>query len=591
MKEDQYEEIRKGMSLIWNNKFDEADELFGGKKETSPRYALHYAESVFLRSFITADIGDTQAAVERLKYARNFAEKQIASYEKGIIPGTEPPQKGDQKEILPKLIDLRLVVGDSLYMTAILQMTRDSKLKGAFNLRKSWKVFEKALRESKSVENFEDELQRSLEFGAGFFLFAISIIPPKFLKLVELVGFKADRDGGLQFIRQCHDGDGMREAFATMILLVNNLLLPRGVADITAYLKDADELIDKALKKYPDGSLFHVMASHCARKQCNIPKGIEMMEIALDNSKHFKNPPLIYRYELANCYCMELEWEKAVNLFVPLIEETKFQVRCICAVQAGACYIMLGQKEKAFELFARMPSLITSKSQLDSTVTRMGKRYLQNGGYFSAFELLYLRRDLAKMVPITEKVLRSLDEMASHTRAMEKIEVTPDMKRNTGKLGKFSSSFKSLTPFGKKKETTQDTSVDDRASYLLLRGSLLKSLGKNDEAMEAFREVADELADYITEKLFIPFCLYELGESYYRAGKSQEAEEMMKRCSKFSGYDWEEPLRIRLRVTMDQLKKGTKAAQPVSLDSLMLSSNSSVDDMVEPLSDDEEGVE
>lgn len=130
MKEDQYEEIREGMSLIWNNKFDEADELFGGKKETSPRYALHYAESVFLRSFITADIGDTQAAVERLKYARNFAEKQIASYEKGIIPGTEPPRKGDPKEILPKLIDLRLVVGDSLYMTAILQLTRDSKLKG-----------------------------------------------------------------------------------------------------------------------------------------------------------------------------------------------------------------------------------------------------------------------------------------------------------------------------------------------------------------------------------------------------------------------------------------------------------------------------
>lgn len=49
--------------------------------------------------------------------------------------------------------------------------------------------------------------------------------------------------------------------------------------------------------------------------------------------------------------------------------------------------------------------------------------------------------------------------------------------------------------------------------------------------------------------------MYELGESYYIEGKSAEAEEAMKRCSKINGYDWEDPLRVRLRVSMDQLKK------------------------------------
>jgi hypothetical protein len=41
-------------------------------------------------------------------------------------------------------------------------------------------------------------------------------------------------------------------------------------------LKEADELITEALKKYPTGSLFHVMGSHCARKQCNIDQGIKV---------------------------------------------------------------------------------------------------------------------------------------------------------------------------------------------------------------------------------------------------------------------------------------------------------------------------
>jgi hypothetical protein len=50
-----------------------------------------------------------------------------------------------------------------------------------------------------------------------------------------------------------------------------------------------------------------------------------LMEIALDNSKMLKRP-LIYRYELANCYCMTLEFAKAAEIYTPLVEVTKFQV-------------------------------------------------------------------------------------------------------------------------------------------------------------------------------------------------------------------------------------------------------------------------
>ena len=44
-----------------------------------------------------------------------------------------------------------------------------------------------------------------------------------------------------------------------MILLANNLLLPRGVADISTYLAEADVLVTGANAKYPTGSLFQVM--------------------------------------------------------------------------------------------------------------------------------------------------------------------------------------------------------------------------------------------------------------------------------------------------------------------------------------------
>ena len=63
-----------------------------------------------------------------------------------------------------------------------------------------------------------------------------------------------------------------------MILLCNDLLLPRGIANVEEYLCKADQLINLSLTEYPEGkwilkptlisgSLFHVMGSHCAQKQ------------------------------------------------------------------------------------------------------------------------------------------------------------------------------------------------------------------------------------------------------------------------------------------------------------------------------------
>jgi len=220
----------------------------------------------------------------------------------------------------------------------------------------------------------------------------------------------------------------------------------------------------------------------------------------------------------------------------------------------------------------------SAKGHLDGIVVRQAKRYLANGGYFAAFELLYLRRDLAKMLPILKQVLLQLDKQAANTKALEKVSApAPIKEEKKSKLsmsgfGRLSGQFQSSINKIVKKSGATDSAYDDRASYLLLRGSIVKALGQHEEAMACFREVVDVLTDLVTEKFYIPYCLYELGESYYTAGKLKDAEEMMKRCSKYSGYDWEDPLRVRLRVTMEQLRKGalppSENKPPISLEAL-----------------------
>jgi hypothetical protein len=62
---------------MWNNCFQEAEELFEGAKDTKPRSALHYAEIPLLRSFITDSFQDRQEGLARLNQVITLAENHL----------------------------------------------------------------------------------------------------------------------------------------------------------------------------------------------------------------------------------------------------------------------------------------------------------------------------------------------------------------------------------------------------------------------------------------------------------------------------------------------------------------------------------
>ena len=79
--------------------------------------------------------------------------------------------------------------GDALLALAVLQLRTSSKLKGALNMRKSYKQFEQCQRDFDAGKLRESpELARCLRFGVGLFYFALSIIPGNLVKVIELVG-------------------------------------------------------------------------------------------------------------------------------------------------------------------------------------------------------------------------------------------------------------------------------------------------------------------------------------------------------------------------------------------------------------------
>ncbi len=77
---------------------------------------------------------------------------------------------------------------------------------GAYYLRKSWKVYELLVQLVKDTD--DKKLQGRIKFGVGIFHFGtysassdmflvISLIPPTFAWIAEVIGFHADREKAL----------------------------------------------------------------------------------------------------------------------------------------------------------------------------------------------------------------------------------------------------------------------------------------------------------------------------------------------------------------------------------------------------------
>lgn len=130
---------------------------------------------------------------------------------------------------------------------------------------------------------------------------------------------------------------------STLLLLLNNLILPRGLANPTNDLKEAQSLIKNALNVFPKSSVFYVMGSQCYRKLGDLDTSITFMEKALESCEHsVSSLPQNYVYELANCYTLKMEWRKALGFFEKVRNHSSFENACLASLQAASCLQLLG---------------------------------------------------------------------------------------------------------------------------------------------------------------------------------------------------------------------------------------------------------
>jgi len=534
-----------GMTLLMTNKFEDLYKLFDAKQETLPRVAvinnwLHFAKA--MSSFGDKELEDALAhtwKTEKVGKDMATAASKIAQVEGKLIQA-----------------DCHLLGGQ-------IQFVQGAYVKAAWNIRKSWTFYRDALKEVEGLKDKAD-LEGWADFGVGFFNLLVAGLPSTVLKLAEWVGFKGDHSKGLGLIRKSQESGTFMAPIAGLLLLSHHLTISTFLGSFRPeYLEESKKLIEWGEKAYPNSCLFASMESRYHRQQTDLRKAIDVAKAGLKNAT-IPALSVMFDHQLGWCAFFLMEWSEAVGYFEPLLALRKeghlfdghhehkdsekrpprTSAQAVYAYQIGLCYALLDKWDKAKEYWASAPDYITKKKRPVEVLlarqaktfidTIMAKKTRNSDAMLNAIALICMWNGFSQMPQAAiSKALAALDDAA--------------------KVGEFN---------------TVDT-----ARYNMLRGAILHSLNKDDEAITVLSKVvaqSDELlgSEAGKQSAAVPMAYAELATVYLAAkgkdGKAapevDKANAAIKSAAAIKGYDMYRTVQLKLHALRNLANQAGKGS-------------------------------
>jgi tetratricopeptide (TPR) repeat protein len=404
--------------------------------------------------------------------------------------------------------------------------------RGAYHLRKSWKAFEVA--ENLAVR-FEsdgravDANSRSLiRLGVGAFHFFVSLIPSSFLWIVELIGFRGDRELALSELEKVRrEPQCTRHVEATLLLAVIKHFFQGQSAEARAMVAEVAE-------EQPNSALLPPVSAVFCRAHGEIDAAIQHYSDSIERAEG-QLPQLhcMMAYHRGTCYYMCHRWEECeADLRFFLETTTGRQFRPFAGFMLGFALWKLDRRSEVAPLYRRIAEWVRPNQSYDAFASRKTTIFLEHNE-FSKFDELFLG-------------CYGLHHGFQYDRALREMQAMVPVLKEMG---------------------TSAENRDCHAQFYWLKGSCLKGLALNpdgdirspDDVARArmFLKKATQQRDYVVDETFVvPYAWFELGELEAAEGHYDKAFEIWGFVQKtFSGYDWERILQTRIKSVSDRTKR------------------------------------
>lgn len=528
------DEAENALRLFLQGKFDEAESFIEERSQTRdsvpgavPIFTHCHAVILFAKAGITGAEEDRKQAMERLQYAATSARENIpkqgwaqsiASWGMGYF-GSQSPKTLCISE---KELSCRVIDAEATYLSALLCFFEESLaafFKAALLIRKAirgYKHCNSILQSNESTVGSEHDIG-AVKLGFGGFSLAISMLPPKLLRLLSVLGFPCNRKAGLCAIEEALKGGGLRASVSGVLLLSYHVILPSFFSipmEREEHVHSAEEVLCVLDEKYPDSFFLSFYRGRLQRLRGDLEGSIQSF-LKLDKGLHLTTESKFFKvrhawvYELGVTYMLQLKWEDARNCWEELERDSVWS-RAFFAYMNGACFSMQGSAREAADKFGKVQGLmrtkmsgkvlaeeqyVSRKVKDHSLDTEEGVKTFQ--GRISGLEFLYLWNSFPQMPRHElEKVVRIVDDAESSTGVSEETqsEEAAQSESHPSWLGE---------------EEEPEDPEDDFAVGHLIKGTALRELGQLDAAHDCLNRIREETCYVETELFVYPMAAYE----------------------------------------------------------------------------------
>ncbi|XP_043247550.1 tetratricopeptide repeat protein 39C-like [Amphibalanus amphitrite] len=213
-----------------------------------------------------------------------------------------------------------------------------------------------------------EELMGSVSLGYGLFQLTVSLLPAKFVKVVQLLGFQSDRSAALAALMFCRTSRDMRAPLASLALLwyhsvVRPLLSLDGRA-VSAGVAVCHQLLRETEGRYGQAALFQFFRGRLLRLESDLSGAIGAYEVAASQGQQGE-VRLLCLHEIGWCRLLQLDWVEAFVAFSELAEQSRWS-KAFYQYLSALCTGASGDITLASALLKDIPPPGRGRSELDT---------------------------------------------------------------------------------------------------------------------------------------------------------------------------------------------------------------------------------
>ncbi|VFV27189.1 Hypothetical predicted protein [Lynx pardinus] len=536
------EECTTGLYLFLNNRFSDAINLIHPWSKTSIYHALIYNILMVVKAVLTFDPQDIQTgmatAKEALKTCNNFRRKSRMMNFSHLV------SKQGIKTIKEEELHAEVCYAECLILKSTVTFIQDDSMLGflkcAINIGLSYQIYKDCQQVLTQMPNNHGKTCRHLvegvKFGLGAFNLVLSLVPPKTLKLLNIVGYSGDREVGLTLLHESASKSHINNILSVLTLVFYYTYIYVAIGAEKGHSSAVEDLFLIYLQKFPNCVILKFFQARFSMLKGNFENARLILEECIFIQNEWKQVHHLCYWELMWCHIFLRNWKQAHHYADLLSRNSRWSKAIYMYSKAMLLSLLPSDSVKSVSedissLFLKVDSLrikiLGTSVPVEKFIAEKGQRYGTTTGWFTAQPILEFIYAWSGFRVMSKK----LDLISSWLSIIDKGE---DLLR---------------------KNPNTEYGTDDISLLNLLKGLCLKHLGRYSMAERYFNRVLQKEKLLKYDHYLVPYTYYELGILYYLKGDYDSATKNLDNIKNYKDYSMEARLQFRAHIALEQIAK------------------------------------